>query len=233
MQDLNDKITGGTLTAIEWNEVPSELQNVIESLGISLSSGDLNQLGKAIAGYVANGLFYTDSGAADAYVLTQIGSKQALTQYTDGSVFEFIAGNDNTGASTVNVAGLGLKDIKIPGGAAPAAGAVSGRTILKFDSGNDWCELQSMPIGVGQSWQNVSGSRAIGVNYTNTTGAPIEIAVYLQAGAGSATFVVDGVSIAVVASSQFDTTTLIIPNNSVYSISAVGASLLGWRELRA
>ena len=47
-------------------EVPSEIQNIIETFGIALSSGDLNQLGKAISGYIANGTFYTDSGAADA-----------------------------------------------------------------------------------------------------------------------------------------------------------------------
>ncbi len=84
MEDLNDKITGGTLLATEWNQVPSEIQNVIEGLSISLSAGDLDQLGKGIAGYVANGTFYTDSGIADAYVLTQIGLKQGPTAYTDG-----------------------------------------------------------------------------------------------------------------------------------------------------
>lgn len=141
MQDLNDKITGGTLTAAEWNEVPSEIQNVIEGLGITLSSGDLNQLGKAIAGYVGNGTFYTDSGAADAYVLTTIGLKQSLTAYTDGAIFEFIAGNPNTGASTVNVAGLGVKNIKLRDGTDPTIGQIAGRTIVKFDLANDRCEL--------------------------------------------------------------------------------------------
>ncbi len=111
MQDLNDKIAGGQLRAIEWNEVPSELQNVIEALGQTLTSSDLNQLGKAIAGYVANGTFYTDSGVADAYVLSAIGSKQAPTAYTDGLEVEFIVDNDNTTSSTVNVAGLGVVDI--------------------------------------------------------------------------------------------------------------------------
>ena len=142
MQDLNDKITGGTLTAAEWNEVPSEIQNVIEALGITLSGGDLNQLGKAIAGYVANGTFYTDSGVADAYVLTKIGSKQSLTAYTDGATFEFLAGNVNTGgAATVNVAGLGVKSITLEDGTNPPAGEINGRVTLKFDSGNDRCEL--------------------------------------------------------------------------------------------
>lgn len=111
MEDLNDKVTGSTLTAAEWNQVPSEIQNVIEGLGQTLSSGDLDQLGKAISGYVANGTFYTDSGAADAYVLTTIGSKQSSTAYTDGLEAEFIIGNTNTGASTINVATLGVVDI--------------------------------------------------------------------------------------------------------------------------
>jgi len=111
MQDLNDKVTGNTLTAAEWNQVPSEIQNVIEGLGITLSGGDLNQLGKAVAGYVANGTFYTDSGAADAYVLSVVGSKQNPTEYTDGFEAEFVVGNTSTGSSTVNIAGLGVKDI--------------------------------------------------------------------------------------------------------------------------
>lgn len=111
MEDLNDKITGNDLTAVEWNQLPSEIQNVIEGLGQTLSNADLNQLGKGIAGYVANGNHYTDSGAADAYIMTQIGSKQASTAYTDGMIVEFVPANSNAGASTINVAGLGVKDI--------------------------------------------------------------------------------------------------------------------------
>lgn len=112
MLDLNDKVSGNSLTAAEWNQVPSEIQNVIESLGISLSGADLEQLGKAIAGYVANGDFYTDSGVSDAYVLTPVGLKKSPPAYTDGSRIRFYAGNSNTGASTVNVGGLGVVSIK-------------------------------------------------------------------------------------------------------------------------
>jgi hypothetical protein len=152
MQDLNDKVTGGVLTAVEWNEVPSEIQNVIEGLGIVLSSGDLNQLGKSIAGYVANGTFYTDSGIADAYVLSVVGSKQAATAYTDGFLVNFIAGNDNAGASTVNVASLGVKNIVLPGGTALAAGDISGRIELSFDNANDRFELLNAKV-TGQTFE--------------------------------------------------------------------------------
>jgi len=134
MEDLNDKITGGVLTAGQWNQVPSELQNVIEGTGQTLTNADLNQVGKGVADYVANSNFYTDSGVADAYVLTSIGSKQSLTAYVDGMAVEFLPGNTNTGASTINVATLGLKTIT----GAAAGDIVSGlRIVLKFRSGAD------------------------------------------------------------------------------------------------
>jgi len=146
MQLLNDKIDGSgspenVLPAVEWNQLPSEIQNIITALGMTLSNGDLNQLGKALAGYAANGSFFTDSGAANAYVLTAVGGKQVHPDYEDGDEVEFIAANPSTGASTVNVAGKGVKNIKMDGGGNPPPGAISGRTSLKFDSGNNWFEL--------------------------------------------------------------------------------------------
>jgi hypothetical protein len=141
MQDLNDKVTGGNLTAAEWNEVPSEIQNVIEATGQTLSSGDLNQLGKGVAEYAASGAFYTDSGAADAYVLTATGGKQAPAAYADGQTFTFVTANANTGASTANPGGLGVKNIKLADGTDPGAGAINGRTTLHYDLGNDRLEI--------------------------------------------------------------------------------------------
>lgn len=144
MEQLNNKVDGaggaqGSLPATEWNQVPSELQNIITQLGLSLSAGDLNQLGKAIAGYVANGDFYTDGGAANAYVLTVIGSKQRAPAYTDGFRVRFIPDNTNTGASTINVGALGVKSIVNSAGAALAGNEiVSGvMTELFFDLAND------------------------------------------------------------------------------------------------
>ena len=132
--DLNDKITGSTLTAEEWNELPSEVQNVIEGLGQSLSTGDLNQLGKSVAGYVANGTFYTDSGSANAYVLSGVGAKQTPTAYTNGLEAEFSVSNANSAASTVNVAGLGVKNITGTGGAGTLA--LNSIVRLRYNTGS-------------------------------------------------------------------------------------------------
>ena len=51
----------------------------------------------------------TDSGAADAYVITLT---IAPVSYQTGAHFRFIPANDNTGASTLNVNALGVKNIK-------------------------------------------------------------------------------------------------------------------------
>lgn len=145
MQDLNDKTSGSFLLAPEWNQVPSEIQNVIEGLGQTLSSGDLNQLGKAIAGYVANGTFFVESGAADAYVLSIVGSKQGPTAYTLGMKIRFTPVNSNTGASTVNVNGLGVKNIKgLNGGVLPPDYIVAGEEVEAVYDGTEF--LARRPI---------------------------------------------------------------------------------------
>lgn len=140
MQQLNNKATGSVLTAAEFNEPMSELQNVIEALGQVLTTSDLNQLGKAIAGYVANSQAYTDTGTANTYVLNVIGSKQGPPAYTNGMRVRFVAANANTGASTVNVAGLGVKSIKTFAGGALTANAINTTyaVTLEYDSVSGW-----------------------------------------------------------------------------------------------
>jgi len=174
MQDLNDKLTGQSLQASEWNQVPSEIQAVIESLGIALSGADLAQLAKAIAGYVANGTFYTDSGVADAYVLTTIGLKKSPTAYTDGFTAVFRPGNANTGACTVNVAGLGVKSIKTSSGVDPAASTLlaSKLVTLSYDLANDWFEIVVPQILITDKIQPISasvGASALTITLNPTT----------------------------------------------------------------
>lgn len=115
--DIVSKITGDSLSAAEFNQIPTELEGVITDVGLTPSSGDTAQLSKAISRYVANGTFYTDSGSANAYVCSTIGSQKRPSAYTDGMKVEFFPGNANTGASTANAAGLGVKNIKVGSGA--------------------------------------------------------------------------------------------------------------------
>lgn len=124
MQNIPTKVDGSTtLPAAEFNQIPDELEQAITDTGQSLSGGILDQVSRAMSIYAAGGDFYTDSGAADAYVLSVIGSKKATDAYFVGMKIRFLPGNVNTGASTINVATLGSKDIKLADGSTDPAAA--------------------------------------------------------------------------------------------------------------
>lgn len=122
MEALNGKATGDTLAANEWNQVPTELQNVIEALGQSLTNTDLNQLGKAIAGYVGSGDEYTDGGSANSIVLSSITGLQSPPEYTQRLKVNFSKSGTNTGGVNINVAGIGVLPVLDQFGAALVPG---------------------------------------------------------------------------------------------------------------
>ncbi len=122
MDDIPDKITGNKLTADEWNNVPDEIENIIESAGITLSGADRFQLAKAVSQYVASGSFYSDGGSANNYVLSTLSAFKAPIEYSPGMKVRFIAANANTTTSTVNVDGIGVIAIKKDEAATPLGG---------------------------------------------------------------------------------------------------------------
>jgi len=92
------------------------------------------------SGFVDFTTFYTDSGTTDVYVLTAAGGLQAPTSYFEGMFVRFRADNNNTGASTANVASLGVKNIKLSDGTTdPPVAFISTETdtYLRFDTAND------------------------------------------------------------------------------------------------
>lgn len=124
----------------EWlNSAKGEVNNLIASTGEPLTVSDLNQVGSAITEYSAGADFYTDGGIADAYVLTVIGLKKPVKKYFNGMRIRFLPGNANTGASTINVSGIGNKNIKLADGSTnPSAGNIPVGTeiTLTYDGAN-------------------------------------------------------------------------------------------------
>jgi hypothetical protein len=132
MRNIADKVDSvSTLSAAEFNaSIMQELENTVTNAGITLDGAagpDTNDemLAQAITRTAQGALSYTDGGAADAYVLTASGGFVQPSAYTDGMIVTFQAGNTNTGASTVNVSGIGVTDLKDKDGTALAAGAVA------------------------------------------------------------------------------------------------------------
>jgi hypothetical protein len=85
-------------------------------------------------------------------------------------------------------------------------------------------------IGVGQTWQDLSGSRTFGTTYTNSTGKPILVMINANGARVTGSFTIDSVTLSI---SNIDFTqpyTFIVPNGSTYSFNL--GSLVFWAELR-
>lgn len=84
-------------------------------------------------------------------------------------------------------------------------------------------------IGVSQTWQDMSSSRAVSTVYQNTTGKPIQVNVdtnadvVLQLSADNSTFISVGTTL--------NGVTAIVPSNHYYKVN--GSATIGyWAELR-
>lgn len=115
------------------------------------------------------------------------------------------------------------------------APAVAGGTVVTLPATTGTAALTSDIIGVGQTWQNVLGSRVSGTTYTNSTGKPIMVMVSAnRANSGySMTVVVNGVTIVTADTSgvfygSYDLS-FIVPSGNTYVVTG---SIRGWAELR-
>ena len=84
--------------------------------------------------------------------------------------------------------------------------------------------LDAASFGVGQTWQNLTSSRASGVTYTNSTNRTIEL--YIYTGGNGSSVTVDGSVLPTHGSSMIQ---LVVPSSKTYSY---GGSFGAWWELR-
>ena len=85
--------------------------------------------------------------------------------------------------------------------------------------------LNDQAFGVGQTWQNLTSSRASGVTYTNSTGKPILVLVNTAYG----TSIVDGVTLRYAGVDSEGDWSFIVPSGSTYSVTG---NIRSWAELR-
>ena len=122
-----------TLGADEWNQI-AEINNLILSGGLTLDTNVVNQAAKSIANLVSSANFFTENGTANNYTLIASGSFVAPTSYINGMVIRFITTNANTTTTpTVNLAGLGAKNIKKADGTSVIAGDIAGYVELRYN----------------------------------------------------------------------------------------------------
>lgn len=146
----------------------------------------------------------------------------------------------------------------IPSGTTEQRPETPSAAMLRFNSTLGWLEIYSgsawiplIPNGVGQTWQNLTGSRARNTVYQNTTARPIQVAVNFGS-SGSANMYfevsVDAVAWVTVGYFTYNATSggssthlragggpFTIPPNWRYRVRTTGSSnidLESWAELR-
>ena len=159
--------------------------------------------------------------------VTAGGFPNAARANTDGTIS--LIKKDGTSAGEVNSAGL-FNDTLTSTNTNQALTAAQGK-VLK-DSLNT---AITSSFGVGQTWQNLTSSRASGVTYTNTTGKPIAVSITLADQGGSNYLVyVNGVVVINIfdyGSAGAEDSFFIVPTGASYSIST-GNIIRNWAELR-
>jgi hypothetical protein len=103
------KVTGDQLTAAQHTPFLQQVEAIITDAGGSLVQTDIEQYRQGIASYAGVSTFYTDSGIVNNYVLTPQGNFRSPIDSPsnwNGLMVRFRPLNANTGASTVNLAGL-------------------------------------------------------------------------------------------------------------------------------
>ena len=88
---------------------------------------------------------------------------------------------------------------------------------------------QSTDLGVGQTWQNVTSSRSVGVTYTNNTGRPIQVMINHNFGQYG-TITLGGVTLPMADGDTYSFFNFIIPNGTTYRVD--NGAIVSWAELR-
>lgn len=219
--------------------VANQLDNIIRQMMADIKTADgtylkSTSIGTTVQAYDADlaaiaGLtsatnkfpYYTGSGAAALADLTAF----ARTILDDSSAS---AVRTTLGLGTASVAALLDEDDM----ASDDATAVPSQQSVK-------AYVDAGAIGVGQTWQDVSGSRSASTSYQNTTGRPIEVAIVAVStqAAGRDVEISDDdstwirVGYCTGSAGGQAPSSFIVPDNWYYRINGAVASLT-WAELR-
>lgn len=154
MQDFGTKADdtagpSGQLSAAEFNNLATELENSVLRSGQALSGASTDQLATSLFLHGVASETFQDSGVANAYVATPVSGASGVllpSSYANlnGAVINFKAAFSNSGASTLNIGQttgtlLGTKKILSENGLALSASAITtGQYLqLRYDSALD------------------------------------------------------------------------------------------------
>lgn len=125
---------------------------------------------------------YGESGVADAYILDVRTDQHGPQSYFDGMRIVFTPGNNNAGATTVNVAGLGIKQLRDESDVALVGGELvtTKRATATYSSGTGRFSLTTSALG------SSAGSTTFDNTSTGMTASDVQAAIDEGVGANQA-----------------------------------------------
>lgn len=140
--DINNKITGDSLTAPEFNQIPNEIESVILASGQAVDPEVTTQLSAAIAQLCTSGDFFTTGGTANAIILGVPFPRVAPSSLVHGLKARFVSAFSNTSTVTANICNLGSRQVTINGNLLSSGSIIAGQIYeLTYIQNTDSFEL--------------------------------------------------------------------------------------------
>jgi hypothetical protein len=252
----DDLVTGDPDKRIKGVEIDDEFDAIAIAVGTKADLFSPNFLGVPTAATASPGVNNTQL-ATTAFVTTAASAattaeRTATATLTNKTLTAPVITNANATITSGSI--TGITDLAVADGGTGRSSLTADNVILgdgtnavKFvapgstgnvltSNGTTWSSaaIPAQGIGVGQTWEDVTGSRSLGTTYTNSTSKPIMVVV--RTGNNSLSAIIGGVDLGVVAANQSgggggQTVTMIVPAGSTYNFTSSG-SLQKWAELR-
>lgn len=221
LKDFQSGTSGDTLPLTAGGTGATTASGVRTAIGLgSLATKSTVATADIDADAITNAKIADDSIDSEHYVDGSIDT----AHIADDAVTSAKIGANAVDATALNVSGNGT----------------SGQ-VLQSDGDGSFSWGTGGQLGVGQTWQNVLASRALGTTYTNSTGKPIFVSIYCAGQPNHCEWelIVDGVSlghqgvVSVASAGMRATMSAIVPNGSTYrAVNINNATLTSWAELR-
>lgn len=128
LEDIADELTNSIAADGQTNPSANLKMNGFKHTNVGAATA-LTDYGRVSELIDQDHIYYVDSGSANTYVITP---SPAIAAYEEGQRFVVRVANANSGASTLNVNGLGAIAVQLADGTAMASGMLAAGGIYEF-----------------------------------------------------------------------------------------------------